>query len=123
MKRLIRSFGFAFKGLGYAAHTQPNFRFHLVAGTIAIILGFLFRISTAEWLWLMISIAIVLIAELLNTSLETLTDLVSPTYNEKAGRVKDVAAGAVVIAALFALITGAIIFLPKIILALGSHAA
>jgi len=94
-----------------------------VAGTIAVILGFLFRISTTEWLWLMVSIAIVLIAELLNTSLETLTDLVSPTYNEKAGRVKDVAAGAVVIAALFALITGAIIFLPKIILALGHHAA
>jgi len=94
-----------------------------VAGTIAVIMGFLFRVSTTEWLWLMISIAIVLITELLNTSLETLTDLVSPTYNEKAGRVKDVAAGAVVIAALFALITGAIIFLPKIILALGSHAA
>jgi len=119
----MRSFGFAFKGLGYAAQTQPNFRFHLVAGSIALILGFLFQLSTAEWLWLMASIAIVLIAELLNTSIETLTDLVSPTYNEKAGHVKDVAAGAVVVAALFALITGIIIFLPKIILALERYAA
>lgn len=123
MKRLIRSFGFAFKGLGYAAKTQPNFRFHLVAGTVAVILGCFFQLSTAEWLWLMASIAIVLITELLNTSLETLTDLVSPTYNEKAGHVKDVAAGAVVVAALFALVTGIIIFLPKIILLITRYAA
>lgn len=123
MKRLIRSFGFAFKGLGYAAKTQPNFRFHLVAGTVAVILGCFFQLSTAEWLWLMASIAIVLITELLNTSLETLTDLVSPTYNEKAGHVKDVAAGAVVVAALFALVTGIIIFLPKIIVLITRYAA
>ena len=122
MKRLIRSFGFAFKGLRYAAKTQPNFRFHLVAGTIAVVMGFLFRLSTTEWLWLTACIAIVLITELLNTSLETLTDLVSPTYNEKAGHVKDIAAGAVVVAALFALITGIVIFLPKIILLI-RHAA
>jgi diacylglycerol kinase len=122
MKRLVRSFGFAFKGLGYAVKTQPNFRFHLVAGTIAAALGFFFRLATAEWLWLVACIAVVLITELLNTSLETLTDLVSPTYNEKAGHVKDVAAGAVVVAALFALITGTVIFLPKIIL-LVRHAA
>ena len=116
IKRLVRSFGFAFKGLGYAAKTQPNFRFHLVAGTIVVALGYFFQLSTVEWLWLMACIAVVLITELLNTSLETLTDLVSPTYNEKAGHVKDVAAGAVVVAALFALITGIVIFLPKIIL-------
>jgi len=123
MKRLIRSFGFAFKGLGYAAKTQPNFRFHLVAGTVAVILGCFFQLSTVEWLWLMACIAIVLITELLNTSLETLTDLVSPTYNEKAGHVKDVAAGAVVVAALFALVTGIIIFLPKIIVLITRYAA
>ncbi|WPU98627.1 diacylglycerol kinase family protein [Mucilaginibacter sp. cycad4] len=122
MKRLVRSFGFAFKGLGYAVKTQPNFRFHLVAGTIAVALGFFLKLSTAEWLWLMACITVVLVTELLNTSLETLTDLVSPTYNEKAGHVKDIAAGAVVVAALFALITGIVIFLPKIILLI-RHAA
>jgi diacylglycerol kinase len=115
MKRLIRSFGFAFKGLRYATKTQPNFQIHLAAGTAATALGLCFRISINEWLWLAVSIAIVLITELLNTSLETLTDLVSPTYNEKAGHTKDAGAAAVVIAALFALITGAVIFLPKII--------
>ncbi|AYL97860.1 diacylglycerol kinase [Mucilaginibacter celer] len=115
MKRLVRSFGFAFKGLRYATKTQPNFQIHLAAGTTAVALGLCLKISADEWLWVMACIAIVLITELLNTSLETLTDLVSPTYHEKAGHTKDVGAAAVVIAALFAIITGAIIFLPKII--------
>jgi diacylglycerol kinase len=115
MKRLFRSFGFAFKGIKYAFDTQPNFRIHLVAGAIAVALGFVLQISTAEWLWVILSIAAVLSAELLNTAIETLTDLVSPTYNIKAGHVKDVSAGAVVVVAVFALLAGIIIFLPKII--------
>jgi diacylglycerol kinase (ATP) len=122
MKRLIRSFGFAFNGLKYAAASQPNFRIHLVVGIVAIGLGFVLQISAAEWQWIMLSIALVLITELLNTAIETLTDLVSPTYNVKAGLVKDVSAGAVVIAAVFALITGLVIFIPKLILLL-PHAA
>ncbi|WDF77785.1 diacylglycerol kinase [Mucilaginibacter sp. AW1-7] len=122
MKRLIRSFGFAFKGLRYAAATQPNFRIHLVLAFIAVMLGFALHIAFAEWQWIMLAIALVLVIELLNTGIETLTDLVSPDYNEMAGRVKDVCAGAVVIAALFALITGIVIFLPKLIL-LVRHAA
>ena len=63
----------------------------------------------------------VLLTELTNTGIETLTDLVSPEYNEKAGHVKDICAGAVVVAALFALITGLIIFVPKLLLL--AHAA
>ncbi len=122
MKRLINSFGFAFKGLRYATNTQPNFRIHLVLGLIAVALGYVLQISFNEWEWIMFSIALVLITELLNTGVEILTDLVSPGYNEKAGRVKDVCAGAVVIAALFALITGIVIFLPKLI-SLVTHAA
>jgi diacylglycerol kinase (ATP) len=122
MKRLIRSFGFAFKGLGYATTTQPNFRVHLVLAFIAVLLGFLLHISFNEWQWIMLAIAFVLVIELINTGIETLTDLVSPGYHEKAGRVKDVCAGAVVIAAIFALITGCAVFLPKLIL-LVTHAA
>jgi diacylglycerol kinase (ATP) len=116
MKRLIRSFGFAFKGIKYAIDTQANFRIHLVAAAVAIGLGFALQISVAEWQWVMLSITLVLVAELLNTAIETITDLVSPTYNVKAGHVKDVSAGAVVVAAVFAFITGLIIFVPKLIL-------
>jgi diacylglycerol kinase (ATP) len=122
MKKFIRGFGFAFNGLGYAAKTQLNFRVHLVAAIIVGYMGYALKISADEWLWVVLSIALVLMAELFNTALEFLTDLVSPEYNKLAGHVKDVSAGAVVIAALFALVTGLIIFLPKLLLLI-NHAA
>jgi diacylglycerol kinase len=122
MKKLIRSFGYAFKGVAYATTSQLNFRIHLVATVLATIAGFLLHISPGEWQWVMLCVTIVLVTEIFNTMIETLVDLVSPGFNEKAGRVKDMAAGAVVIAATFALVTGLIIFLPKILL-LFNHAA
>jgi len=122
MKRLMRSFSFAFKGLQYAAATQPNFRIHLALAAVAVVLGFLLQISSADWHWIMLAITFVLVVELLNTGIEALTDLASPGYHELAGRAKDVCAGAVVIAALFALITGIMVFLPKLIL-LARHVA
>jgi len=122
MKKFIRGFGYAFKGLKYAAATQLNFRVHLVAALIAVYLGYGLHISTHEWLWVILCIAIVLVMELLNTAIEFLTDLVSPDHNELAGHVKDVSAGAVLITAIAALLIGAIIFLPKILLLI-QHAA
>src|ERR1700744_2741449 len=122
MKKLIRSFGYAFKGIAYATRSQLNFRIHLGATVIALLLGYFFKLDRAEWLWIALCIAIVLVTEIFNTMIETLVDLVSPGYNEKAGRIKDMSAGAVVIAAAFALITGIVIFLPKILL-LSNHAA
>jgi len=122
MKKLIRSFSYAFKGIGYATRTQLNFRIHLVATIIAALMGYALHISVNERQWLILCVAFVMTAELINTAIEFLTDLVSPEYNELAGHVKDVSAGAVVIAAVFALITGAIIFLPKL-LALIHYAA
>lgn len=121
-KKLMRSFGYAFKGLAYATKTQLNFRVHLIATLFAAFAGYALHISANEWRWVMLCIALVLICELFNTALETLTDLVSPGYNELAGRVKDIGAAAVTIAALFALITGLIIFLPKLLMLL-HHAA
>jgi diacylglycerol kinase len=122
MKKLLRSFGYAFKGLAYAAKTQLNFRIHLFATVLAVAAGLWLHISTHDWEWIILSITFVLVAELFNTAIETLTDLVSPEYNELAGRVKDVSAGAVTVAAIFALITGLIVFLPKLLLLI-NHAA
>jgi diacylglycerol kinase (ATP) len=116
MNKLIKSFGYAFKGVAYATKTQLNFRIHLTATVFAVAIGFLLHIAVNEWLWIGISITLVLVAEIFNTMIETLTDLVSPGYNEKAGHIKDMSAGAVVIAAAFALITGIVIFLPKLLL-------
>lgn len=111
----MRSFGYAFKGLAYATRTQLNFRVHLMATLIAVFAGYTLHISVREWQWVTLCIALVLICELFNTALEFLVDLVSPDYNELAGRVKDISAAAVTIAAAFALITGLIIFLPKLL--------
>ncbi len=116
MKKLIRSFGFAFKGVAYATSSQLNFRIHLGATVLALLMGYFLQISASEWLWVALCIALVLVTEIFNTMIETLTDLVSPGYNEKAGHIKDMSAGAVVIAAIFALITGLVIFLPKLLL-------
>ncbi|MBW4891106.1 diacylglycerol kinase family protein [Mucilaginibacter sp. HMF5004] len=115
MLRLIKSFGYAFKGLWYATKTQRNFRIHLVAAVVTIAMGFYLHLQQSEWLWISLAITMVLTAELLNTAIEVLTDRVSPEYNVKAGHTKDTAAAAVTITAFFAIVVGAIILLPKII--------
>ena len=115
MKKLIRSFGFAFKGIGYAARTQLNFRVHIVAALTAVLLGCALHVSVNEWLWIALCMVLVVNAELLNTAIEVLVDLVSPGYNAKAGHIKDISAGAVLVTAIFALLSGLVIFLPKIL--------
>ena len=123
MKKLIRSFGYAFKGIAYATSSQLNFRIHLAATTLAIIMGGAFHISITEWQWVTLCITLVLVTEIFNTMIETLTDLVSPGYSEKAGHIKDMSAGAVLIAAIFAFAIGIIIFLPKLLLLIKSYAS
>lgn len=113
MKKILRSFGYAFKGVKYAYATQLNFKVHAGATLLAVALGLWLHISTAQWLWIALAITLVIVAEMLNTAIELLTDLASPWWNEKAGRVKDLSAGAVVITAIFAVITGCAIFLPE----------
>ncbi|MBD1394152.1 diacylglycerol kinase family protein [Mucilaginibacter glaciei] len=116
MNKLIRSFGFAFKGLGYAFKTQQNFRIHCFAAILACAFGYFLHITTDEWQWVMLCIMLMMVAELLNTAIEALVDLVSPDYNELAGRVKDVGAAAALVVAIFSLATGIIIFVPKLLL-------
>lgn len=114
MKRIL-SFKYAITGIIHTLKHEPNARIHLLASIVVIILGIYFRIENVEWLFVILAIGIVFIAELFNTSLENLTDLVSPEKNEKAGRVKDVAAGAVLIAAITAAGIGIVIFGPRIV--------
>ena len=122
MRKFIRGFGYAFNGIWHATATQLNFKVHLVAAVIAIYGGWALHISPDEWLWIIFCIGIVLAAELFNTAIEFLTDLVSPEYNKKAGLVKDMSAGAVLVIAICTLIIGLIIFVPKLIVLI-HHAA
>ena len=122
MRKFIRGFGYALNGIWHATATQLNFRVHLVAAVIVVGAGYALQISKDEWLWVTLCIAMVLVAELFNTAIEFLVDLVSPEYNKKAGLVKDMSAGAVLITAIGALVIGLIIFVPKL-LVLIHHAA
>ncbi|TKC01793.1 diacylglycerol kinase family protein [Pedobacter cryotolerans] len=115
MKKLISSFAYAIKGLNYTFRSQLNFKIHCFGGLLAIILGFLVDLNSYEWLWIILSIAMVIILELVNTAIEILVDLVSPEYHPKAETIKDVAAASVLIGALMALIIGLFIFVPKLI--------
>ena len=110
-----KSFVYAFNGLLYFFRTQHNTWIQAAAAAVAVGLGYYLRISANEWCWIIFCIGFVFAAELFNTAVETLVDLVSPGFNEKAGRVKDVAAGAVLIASLTAAAIGGMIFIPKMI--------
>ena len=112
--RLLRSFGHAFRGIGILLCTQANARIHATATVLVVAAGFWFRISRSEWSAIIAVIGLVWIAEGLNTALEAVVDLVSPEPHPLAGRAKDVAAGAVLCAAIAALVIGALIFGPRV---------
>ena len=111
----IKSFKHAFEGFKTLFTTEHNSWVHLTATVIVISLGFLFQLSTTEWCFILFSIGLVFVTEILNTSIEYLTDIVSPEYNEKAKKVKDLAAASVLCASLLSLVIGLIIFIPKLL--------
>lgn len=94
--------------------TQLNSRIQLVIALVAIALGFYFQISAWEWMVLIIMIALVFAAELFNSSLEKITDIMRPEQSMLAGKAKDMAAAAVLLTATAAFIAGLIIFLPYV---------
>lgn len=112
---LLKSFGFAFEGLRAAILRGRNFRIQLAIGTLAIILAAILKLDFAGWLDLVIIIILVLILELVNTSIEALVDLVSPEIREKAKLAKDVAAATVLVASIGSIIIGVLLFLPKVL--------
>ena len=111
---LIASFRYAFTGIGYLLGTQRNAKIHCAIGTIAIILGIILPISRVEWTILIVTIALVLAMEGVNTAIEAVVDLASPEYHALAKVAKDVAAGTVLLAAIASVVVGIIIFLPHL---------
>ena len=114
IQQRIASFRYAFNGIGYTMRTQKNAQIHLMAAIAAIILGILYKIGLFEWCLIIFAIGLVIVTEMINTTIEFLVDLISPEFQNKAGKAKDVAAGAVLVAAIIAASVGLIIFLPKI---------
>ena len=107
----IESIGFGLAGIWYVLRTQRNAWIHGLATIAAVGLGFWLRISKTEWALLVIAISIVWLAELINTALEAIMDLVSPESHPLAKVAKDVAAGAVLLASISAFVLGLLIFL------------
>lgn len=89
-------------------------KIHLLFAAGILVLGIHFGLSRVEWLFLLLAIALVLVAEMINTAVEVVVDLVSPNPHPLAGRAKDVAAGAVLLAALHAVVAGVLIFGPHL---------
>jgi diacylglycerol kinase (ATP) len=113
MKKRIRSFGYAGRGIGLVFGSEPNMKIHLIFAILVIICGFIFSISLLEWMFCLLSFGLVIGAEMINTAIENLVNLVSPDHHVLAGKVKDIAAGAVLICAIISAIIGLLIFVPK----------
>lgn len=112
LRSRILSFRYALQGLTFALVTQHNFRIHLVAATAAIGLGVFWQISADDWRWIVVAIAIVLAAELVNTSFEHLCDVVQPDLHASVRAAKDVAAGAVLVCSIASAVIGVMVFWP-----------
>lgn len=108
----MASFGYAIRGIRSTIWAEHNFRIHLVATLVVIAMAAYFEVSTYDWLWLTAAISLVFITEMINTAIEQLVDLVEPNRNPLAGKIKDIAAGAVLISAIAAITIGVIIFWP-----------
>ncbi len=115
LKRFIASFKYSIQGLKVAYRDEQSMWIHLVITILAVIAGFWLNISAYEWLIVVILIVLVLGAELINTAIEAVVDLVTEEYHELAKYAKDLASASVFIYSMLSLIGGAIIFVPKLI--------
>lgn len=112
--QVLVSFQYAFAGLGLLARDR-NMLVHVLAAAVAIGLGAWLRIRAIEWMILVITITLVMSLEAINSALEYAVDLASPELHPLAKKAKDVASAAVLVAAIGAVVIGAILFLPKIV--------
>ena len=110
----IKSVGYAFKGAVLLLKTEASIKIQFSIAILLTFAGFYFNISTNEWIIQLLCISLVMSIEGINTAIEAIADFTHPEYHEKIGLIKDIAAGAVFIAGIFAMIIGFIIYIPKI---------
>ncbi|NBW02219.1 MAG: diacylglycerol kinase family protein [Cytophagia bacterium] len=114
LKQMFKSIGIAFDGIIDLIKSENNAKIHLISTIVVIIAGLKLQFLAIEWLWISLAIAGVWVAELINTAIEKLTDLVSPEINPIAKKVKDYAAGAVLVMAIWAIFVFCLISLPHL---------
>ena len=114
VKRLIKSFGYAFKGLFKTFREEQNLRIQTSASLLVVILGIIFKISRTQWAVLVLAICLVLTAEIVNSAVERITDVLKPRINSYVKEIKDIMAAAVLLASIAAVAVGLIIFWPQV---------
>lgn len=115
MKKLLKSFKYAFDGICTGIKEEQNMKIHITIMILVIIFGIMLKISKMEWIICIILFGLVISMELINTAIENTVDLITKEKNEQAKIAKDVAAGAVLVSAITSAIIGLIIFVPKIL--------
>jgi len=110
----LKSVGYALRGLAFVLRTQHNAWIHAAAALAVTVAGLAAGLSPHDWLWIILAIALVWIAEVFNTAFEHLCDVVQPEFHVSVKAAKDVAAGAVLLAACSAVLIGALIFWPHV---------
>jgi diacylglycerol kinase len=114
LKQMFKSIGIAFDGIIDLIKSENNAKIHLISTIVVILVGLKLQFLSIEWLWISLAIAGVWVAELINTAIEKLTDLISPEQNQIAKKVKDYAAGAVLVMAIWAIFVFCLISLPHL---------
>lgn len=109
-KNLLSSFSFAFQGIVYAVRQERNMRIHLTVALLVIVASLYFQIDKWEWMFVFAAVFLVLIMEMINTALERVVDLSTGKYHHLAHTAKNVAAGAVLFAAFFAITVAGLVF-------------
>jgi diacylglycerol kinase (ATP) len=113
LKGRLRSLTFALRGAWLLVTTEHSIMVQLSIAFIMTVIGFIMGISAQEWMFQLLAIGLVLVAESLNTGIEKLSDFVHPEYHKRIGFIKDISAGAATFAAIIAIIIGLIIYVPK----------
>lgn len=112
ISRILYSFKMAFVGIYAAFRSERNIKIQSCVFVLVVLCGICFKISSLEWAVILLSSAFVFCTELLNTALENICDFIEPQNNQKIKNIKDIAAGAVLIASLLSLVIGLIILIP-----------
>ncbi|MBA9075932.1 diacylglycerol kinase family protein [Rufibacter quisquiliarum] len=112
VRRRLNNFGYAWNGIAAAFRSEFNMRWHVLSAGMVVALGWYVGLSATEWALLAFAIGLVWMAELFNTALEVVVNLVSPGRHPLAGKAKDIAAGAVLVASMTAVVVGLLVFSP-----------
>ncbi len=115
LRNRLRSFRFAFNGILAFLRSEPNGRIHLAATVAVVAMASWLGCTVMEWALLTFAMALVWVAEMINTTIEKTMDLLHPDRHQAVKWIKDVAAGAVLVAAVAAAVVGGLIFIPKLI--------